>query len=291
MHSADDWEELLISEIEQQQKLGNEVVFRADAAFAKPEIYEALEKRGVKYAIRIPANDSLERDTAELLTQPVGRPSHKPLVWYKGFLYQAASWKDSATGGGQCGVPFWGVVSESGIHRNQPGDTKPGGDALLQQAGDGGAVDQGGQADGKDDAAFLSSFALQPGAAGIEPAGLQSGQFVAAAVTARRNRELVAREFAAAVGENRGTAGKTCQVLLADAGGRTSGPTAVRGHAGLYGPAAGASGIDAQGWDLTGVSSSNLFQLQCPLLACCQNRALIEAISRTAASFENIWEN
>ena len=44
-------------------------------AFAKPEIYEALEARGVKYAIRIPANDSLERDIAELLTRPVGRPS------------------------------------------------------------------------------------------------------------------------------------------------------------------------------------------------------------------------
>src|ERR1019366_3055052 len=42
---------------------------------------------------RIPANDSLERDIAELLTRPVGRPSHKPVVWYKGFLYQAASWK------------------------------------------------------------------------------------------------------------------------------------------------------------------------------------------------------
>jgi Transposase DDE domain group 1 len=69
------------------------VVFRADAAFAKPEVYEALEERGVKYAIRIPANDSLERDIAELLTRPVGRPSHKPVVWYKGFLYQAASWK------------------------------------------------------------------------------------------------------------------------------------------------------------------------------------------------------
>ena len=47
----------------------------------------------MKYAIRIPANDSLERDIAELLTRPVGRPSHKPVVWYKGFLYQAASWK------------------------------------------------------------------------------------------------------------------------------------------------------------------------------------------------------
>jgi hypothetical protein len=69
------------------------VVFRADAAFAKPEIYEALEERRVKYAIRIPANDSLERDIAELLTRPVGRPSHNPVVWYKGFLYQAASWK------------------------------------------------------------------------------------------------------------------------------------------------------------------------------------------------------
>jgi hypothetical protein len=69
------------------------VVFRADVAFAKPEIYEALEERGVKYAIRIPSNDSLERDIAELLTRPVRRPSHKAIVWYKSFLYQAASWK------------------------------------------------------------------------------------------------------------------------------------------------------------------------------------------------------
>ena len=93
VHSADEWDELLLPEIERQQKLGKEVVFRADAAFAKPEIYEALEERGVKYAIRIPANDSLERDIAELLTRPVGRPSYKPVVWYKSFLYQAASWK------------------------------------------------------------------------------------------------------------------------------------------------------------------------------------------------------
>ena len=47
----------------------------------------------MKYAIRIPANDSLERDIAELPARPVGRPSHKPVVGYKGFLYQAASWK------------------------------------------------------------------------------------------------------------------------------------------------------------------------------------------------------
>jgi len=92
VHSADDWEELLLPEIERQQKLGKEVVIRADAAFAKPEVYEKAEERGAKYAIRIPANDSLQRDIAELLTRQVGRPSHRPLVRYKSFLYQAESW-------------------------------------------------------------------------------------------------------------------------------------------------------------------------------------------------------
>ena len=87
------WCVAALTKIERQQKLGKEVVFRADAAFAKPEIYEALEERGVKYAIRIAANDTLEMDIAELLTRPVGRSSHRPVVWYKRFLYQAASWK------------------------------------------------------------------------------------------------------------------------------------------------------------------------------------------------------
>jgi len=93
VHSAEDWDKVLLPEIERQQGLSKEVVFRADAAFAKPEIYEAMEERGVKYAIRLPANDNLLRDIEELLTRPVGRPSYKPVVWYKGFLYQAASWK------------------------------------------------------------------------------------------------------------------------------------------------------------------------------------------------------
>ena len=68
------------------------VAFRADAAFAKPEIYEALEERGVAYAIRIPANESLEWEVAGILFRPPGRPSHKPLVRYKSFTYQAGSW-------------------------------------------------------------------------------------------------------------------------------------------------------------------------------------------------------
>jgi hypothetical protein len=89
VHSAEDRDELLLTEIERQ---GKEVAFRADAAFAKPEIYEALEERGVVYAIRIPANDSLEWKIVEILFRPPGRPSRKPLVRYKSFSYQAGSY-------------------------------------------------------------------------------------------------------------------------------------------------------------------------------------------------------
>jgi hypothetical protein len=65
------------------------------------------------YAIRIPVNENLERDITEVLTRPVGRPSHKPVVRYKGFLYQATSWKMARRVAGKGGVPLWGAVSAS----------------------------------------------------------------------------------------------------------------------------------------------------------------------------------
>ena len=43
MHSADEWYKLLLPEIERQEAKGKRVAFRADAAFAKPEIYTRLE--------------------------------------------------------------------------------------------------------------------------------------------------------------------------------------------------------------------------------------------------------
>ena len=153
VHSAEGWEELLLPEIERQQRLGKEVVFRADAAFAKPELYEALEERDVKYAIRLPANDNLQRNITELLTRPVGRPSHKPVVRYKSFLYQAASWKTARRVVAKVEFHLRGVVPPRRVHRDQPGGLKPGGGAVLQQARHGGAMDQGRQAGGEDDAA------------------------------------------------------------------------------------------------------------------------------------------
>src|ERR1019366_4150655 len=110
---------------------------------------------------------------------------------------------------------------------HQLGDTQPECGAFLQQARDGRAVDQRGKASGEDDATELSSFPPKPSATSAELAGLQPGQFVAAAGVAQANRELVAHEFTATAGEDGGTAGETCPLLLAAVGGEPSDETVV----------------------------------------------------------------
>src|SRR4029453_2209727 len=92
VHSADGWDKILLPIIERSQVRGQTVLFRADAAFAIPALYETLEQRGVAYAIRLPANQVLERAIEDLLTRPRGPPSHPPLVRYRSLQYQAASW-------------------------------------------------------------------------------------------------------------------------------------------------------------------------------------------------------
>ena len=93
VHSAKDWRAVLEPVVARYQGRNLRRYFRADAAFANPELYEYLEAEGFEYAIRLPANDALLRDIELLLTRPVGRPSNAPVVWYAGFLYQAKSWR------------------------------------------------------------------------------------------------------------------------------------------------------------------------------------------------------
>ena len=66
--------------------------FRADAAFAKPDIYEYLEERRVFYAIRLPSNKVLQYEIAPLLIRPVGKPPKRPVILYDDFWYRAGSW-------------------------------------------------------------------------------------------------------------------------------------------------------------------------------------------------------
>src|SRR5580658_3137660 len=92
VHSAKDWREVLESVVARYRGLEVPFYFRADAAFANPEIYEFMEAEGYGYAIRLPANEVLQREIAPLLTRPVGRPSNAPHVRYMDFEYQAQSW-------------------------------------------------------------------------------------------------------------------------------------------------------------------------------------------------------
>jgi tRNA A37 threonylcarbamoyladenosine synthetase subunit TsaC/SUA5/YrdC len=92
VHSAERWKEVLEPIVQRYEQKKIRQYFRGDAAFAKPELYEYLEENGFLYAIRLPANDILQKLIEHLLTRRVGRPPRKPLVLYENFKYQAASW-------------------------------------------------------------------------------------------------------------------------------------------------------------------------------------------------------
>jgi len=91
--SAKYWRRVLLPVIERYRGCDIPKFFRGDAAFAIPAMYRLLEKEGYPYAIRIKSNAVLEREIEHLLTRPVGRPSHKPKVFYHSFQYQANSWQ------------------------------------------------------------------------------------------------------------------------------------------------------------------------------------------------------
>ena len=92
VHSADDWRAVLEPVIARHRGIVKHLYFRADAAFASPEVYELLEAEGASYAIRLPANPVLQDKIGHLLKRPVGRPPHEVRRYYASFRYRAQSW-------------------------------------------------------------------------------------------------------------------------------------------------------------------------------------------------------
>jgi len=93
VHSAERWRQVLEPVVERYRNTGVRLLFRADAAFTKPEVYDYLEQRDIGYAVRLPANEVLHEHIKHLLKRPVGRPPKKPSIWYHDFQYQAKSWE------------------------------------------------------------------------------------------------------------------------------------------------------------------------------------------------------
>jgi hypothetical protein len=91
-HSAEDWKTVLVPVVARYRERRLRRYFRADAAFAMPEIYTFLEAEGFKYTIRLPANRVLQQRIGHLLRRPVGRPAKDVRRTYASFRYQAKSW-------------------------------------------------------------------------------------------------------------------------------------------------------------------------------------------------------
>ena len=73
VHSAHAWRDVLEPVVARYRDRTVRRYFRADAAFASPEVYEFLEAKDFKYAIRLPANKVLQDSIGHLLRRPVGR--------------------------------------------------------------------------------------------------------------------------------------------------------------------------------------------------------------------------
>ena len=71
VHSAKDWRAVLEPVVARYCGRNFPRYFRADAAFANPELHQFLEAGGFEYAIRLPGNDALLRDIEPLLTRLV----------------------------------------------------------------------------------------------------------------------------------------------------------------------------------------------------------------------------
>src|ERR671939_996961 len=95
VHSAEGWREVLEPVVARYRGTVKRRYFRADAAFASPEVYAFLEAEDYGYVIRLPANAVLQRRIAHLLTPPVGRPPHEIRRFYVSFRYQVQTWTRS----------------------------------------------------------------------------------------------------------------------------------------------------------------------------------------------------
>jgi Transposase DDE domain group 1 len=111
---------LLLPEIDRQKAEGQRVAFRADAAFARPAIYEALETRGVGYAIRIPANKNLELAIEDILFRLPGRPSRKTARPVQELLLSGGQLDHGPTGGGKSRASRGRAVPARRLHRDEP---------------------------------------------------------------------------------------------------------------------------------------------------------------------------
>src|SRR5262245_12995331 len=120
VHSADGWDAVVKPVVARyHQGKVSRIYFRADAAFAMPEVYEFLEAERIKYAIRLPANQVLtEQD--RLSAHAPGRASCAPCAPIPCELQLSGRKLDQAAEGHRQGrVASRRTLSSRRLHRDE----------------------------------------------------------------------------------------------------------------------------------------------------------------------------
>src|SRR6516165_5573107 len=190
VHSADGWDGVLKAVVARYQGKLSRIFFRADAAFAMPEVYEFLEAERIKYAIRLPANRVLQDRIGYLLKRPVGRPAHHVRRSCE-LQLSGRKLEQAAPGDCQGRVASRRTLSARRLHRNEhepPGRARG---RVLQQARHVRAMDQGRQGRDQMDAPVVPDIRGQRRAAPTSCARLQPREFPADAGDAGADQGLV----------------------------------------------------------------------------------------------------
>jgi hypothetical protein len=119
VHSADAWHDVLEPVVARYRNRKMRHFFRADAAFANPEVYEFLEAEGYKYTIRLPANQVLQehRPSAEA---PSWASSHRSPALLRQLQLSGAKLEDAAPRGGEGRMASGRTLSARRLYRDQP---------------------------------------------------------------------------------------------------------------------------------------------------------------------------
>jgi Transposase DDE domain group 1 len=172
VRSAAGWRNVLEPVVARYRTTLKRRYFRADAAFASPEVYAFLEAEDYGYVIRLPANAVLQRRIVHLLKRPVGRPPQEvrastpaSAIKPRPGAGHAGSWPRSRMAPRR-------TLPTGGLPGHEPVPSARAGGGLLQWAGHGGAVDPRGQARGPLDAPVLPLDEGQRGSAPASCTGL-----------------------------------------------------------------------------------------------------------------------
>ena len=184
VHSAHKWSQVLDPILSRYGATGVRRYFRADATFAKPDIYEHLEERRVFYAIRLPSNKVPamgDRSFADTTCGEAAEASSDPI---RRLLVSCRELGPGTAGGGQGGVAQGRAVPPGGLHRHEHDGWPRRSGAFLHWSRDSRAVDQGGEVRPELDSAVVPSVRGQPGASVSVRPSVQPWELPSPAVSA-----------------------------------------------------------------------------------------------------------